>query len=50
MVLHTFNSNICEAEAGESLSLRQPGLHSKFPDSQGQIYKETLSQKLKVNN
>jgi hypothetical protein len=35
MVERTFNPSIWEAEAGKFLSRGQPGLQSKFQDSQG---------------
>ena len=33
--VHTFNPSIQEVQTGGSLSLSQPGLQSKFQDSQG---------------
>jgi hypothetical protein len=48
VVAHAFNPSTREAEAGEFLSLRSPGLQSEFQDSQG--YRETLSRKNKNKN
>lgn len=46
MVVYTFNSSIWEAETGGSLgSLRQPGLHNKFPDSQSYMSPYLKNQK-----
>jgi hypothetical protein len=40
VVVHAFNPNTRESEAGESLSLRLEWLHIEFQDSQGYIEKE----------
>jgi hypothetical protein len=44
--VHAFNPSTWEAEAGRFLSSKsQPGLQSEFQDSQGYLYRETLSRK-----
>jgi hypothetical protein len=42
VVVHAFNPNTQEAEAGGFLSSRQPGLQSEFQDSQGYTEKPCL--------
>ena len=43
VVVHAFNPSTWEAEAGGSLSLRQPGLQSEFQDdNQGYTEKSCL--------
>jgi hypothetical protein len=48
VVAHALNPNTWEAEAGGFLSLRQPGLHSEFQDSQGYTEKPYLENKKKI--
>jgi hypothetical protein len=42
VVMQAFNLSTWEAEAGRSLCLCQPGLQSKFPDSQDYVEKPCL--------
>jgi hypothetical protein len=48
VVAHTFNPSTWEVEAGRFLSLSQPGLQSKFQDSQGYTEKPCLENKQKT--
>jgi hypothetical protein len=47
VVVHAFNPSTWEAEAGGSLSSRQPGLQSEFQDSQGYTEKPCLKKQTK---
>jgi hypothetical protein len=49
MVAHTFNPSTPEAEAGEFLSSRQPGLQSEFQDRQGYTEKPCLEKQTNKN-
>jgi hypothetical protein len=44
-----FDLSVGEAEAGKSLSLRQPGLQRKFQDSKGYTEKPCLKKQNKTN-
>jgi hypothetical protein len=49
VVVHVFNPNIWEAEAGGFLSSR-PSLQSEFQDSQGYTEKPCLKKKIIIIN
>lgn len=42
MVMHTFNYNIWEAEAGRSIIQGQHGLHNEFPATKSSIVRPCL--------
>ena len=50
VVAHTFNPSTWEAEAGRFLSRGQPGLQSKFQDSQGYTEKSCLEKQKQTNS
>jgi hypothetical protein len=49
VVANAFNPNTWEAEAGEFLSLRQPGLQSEFQDSQSYTEKPCIKTNKQTN-
>jgi hypothetical protein len=50
LAAHTFNLSTWKAEAGRFLSLGQPGLQSKFHNTQGYIEKLSLKTKQKYHD